>query len=571
MNSAMNNAMNSATNHAMKHAEPSTRHQRGFVMIAVLVVVAAAILVATGAIFAARGATVSSRAADLERRMRDAALDGVALAADLIARDREKILAGASPSGDALLLDIPDGDRHIEVRLVALWSGEFFGSEAAKLDANQSPIAMLEKATEDGSEIAQQITAQIATRRPLSSIDAAASFAAPGQGAITLNEVFGSMSTIGDERDELDEGPRGNSGGGSDGEWSGTAGGGASSDRGSVPPLIELLTVHGAEPLVDLDGAPRLDLIAAFGAGGSGDRATASLSQFEDTERIALERVAKDAKEGADDGAIARALLAKGIDLARIDDILSTCTLQAGTHGVARLDIVRADVRALAALDGLGADAAARIVDLRDSLDETERKGTSWLVSRRVLTNEQFGAVAGRITNRSALWRVRVEARIVAASDDETGLATATASQGDEPRGAYAFDCVVDVSTDPARIAFLRDISMLPTARALDSMVSDGDSRRELGSTGDQQSASDNTRTTGRSSSVADGSLDEESDGAQDGDIFRRSGDSTQAAPSSFDLKPREATIPLPPTSSSRAARSRVGATGRDIGGGASR
>jgi hypothetical protein len=559
--------MNSAMNNAMKHAAPSTRHQRGFVMIAVLVVVAAAILVATGAIFAARGATVSSRAADLERRMRDAALDGVALAADLIARDREKILAGASPSGDALLLDIPDGDRHIEVRLVALWSGEFFGSEAAKLDANQSPIAMLEKVTEDGSEIAQQIATQIAARRPLSSIDAAASFAAPGQGADTLNEVFGSMSTIGDERDELDEGPRGNSGGGS----GGTAGGGASSDRGSVPPLIELLTVHGAEPLVDLDGAPRLDLIAAFGAGGSGDRATASLSQFEDTERIALERVAKDAKEGADDGAIARALLAKGIDLARIDDILGTCTLQAGTHGVARLDIVRADVRALAALDGLGADAAARIVDLRDSLDETERKGTSWLVSRRVLTNEQFGAVAGRITNRSALWRLRVEARIVAASDDETGLATATASQGDEPRSAYAFDCVVDVSTDPARIAFLRDISMLPTARALDSMASDGDSRRDLGSNGDQQSASDNTRTTGRPGSVADGSLDEESDGAQDGDIFRRSADSTQAAPSSFDLKPREATIPLPPTSSSRAARSRVGATGRDIGGGGSR
>jgi hypothetical protein len=228
-------------------------------------------------------------------------------------------------------------------------------------------------------------------------------------------------------------------------------------------------------------------------------------------------------------------------------------------------------VRALAALDGLGADAAARIVDLRDSLDETERKGTSWLVSRRVLTNEQFGAVAGRITNRSALWRLRVEARIVAASDDETGLATATASQGDEPRSAYAFDCVVDVSTDPARIAFLRDISMLPTARALDSMASDGDSRRDLGSNGDQQSASDNTRTTGRPGSVADGSLDEESDGAQDGDIFRRSADSTQAAPSSFDLKPREATIPLPPTSSSRAARSRVGATGRDIGGGGSR
>ena len=58
--------------------------RNGFVMVAVLIVVAAAILVASGAIFTAHGEIISARAAGLERRLRDAALDGVALAADAL-------------------------------------------------------------------------------------------------------------------------------------------------------------------------------------------------------------------------------------------------------------------------------------------------------------------------------------------------------------------------------------------------------------------------------------------------------------------------------------------------------
>ncbi|MEY2714884.1 MAG: hypothetical protein RIT24_1227, partial [Planctomycetota bacterium] len=90
--------------------------KRGFVLIAVLVVIAAAILVATGAIFAARGAVQGSQAADLERRLRDAALDGVALTAEALAGQRDAVLAGGTPKLDAELLRVADGPRQIEVR-----------------------------------------------------------------------------------------------------------------------------------------------------------------------------------------------------------------------------------------------------------------------------------------------------------------------------------------------------------------------------------------------------------------------------------------------------------------------
>ncbi len=516
--------------------------RRGFVMIAVLVIVGAAILVATGAIFAARAISVGSRAANFEHRLRDAALDGVSIAGAMLSNDRARILAGASPATESLLLEIPDGDRRIEVRLAMQYNGESFASEAAKLDVNESDAATLTRATEDVSELARTLLANCASRKPIASIDAAAAFADAADSGDALREVLGPLRAIGAEREELDEG--------------GTRSG---SSKSSVPPLVELFTAHGAEPLVDLDGAPRLDLVAAFGGDGDGSLATASLDQFEDAERVALESVAKKAKDGADDGAIARALFAAGIESPRIDDLLASCTIQAGTHGVARLDIVRADVRVLAALDGIGADAAARIVDLRDSLDDTERKGTTWLVSRRVLSLEQFGAIAGRITNRSALWRFRVEARILAGGENAPDPASAPAAAEDsESRATYAFDCVVDLSTEPPRLAMLRDVSMLPTARALAKtaalLAAERDAR-----------AADAAPTEELDSPPSD-DLTSESSSPATPTVSQRSPTFSPPTTPRVDLSAREPTIapPIEP----RAARGRLSPTGRDVGGG---
>lgn len=407
----------------------------GFVLVAVIVVIAAAILVATGAIFAARAAVVVSRSSDFEERLRAAALDGVTVVSDLLARDRVRLLGGGTPASEPLLLEIEDGPRRIEVRLVPQPGGEYFASEAGKLDANQSAPEVMGRVVESAGESAREVVAAMVSARPLTSVDASAALVPIALSASALRDVMGPLVAIGEEHDELEDGAE---------------------RSGLPPPLISLFTVHGAEPLVSADGRPRLDLAAAFGTDGVGARASASLGQFTDAEREALEAVAKKPGDSPDDGLLVRALVARGIELVRIDEILDVCTIEEGSHGAPRLDIVRADVRTLAALDGIGPDAAARIVDLRESLDDTERRGTSWLVSRRILTADQWIAVAGRITGRSALWRFRVEAKFVAPDDAPA-----------EPKGTVDLDCVIDVSPERNRIAFLRDVSLLPTARAL--------------------------------------------------------------------------------------------------------
>ena len=107
-------------------------NRRGFVLVATVVVVAAAILVATGAIFAARATTANSRASDSDRRLRMAALDGVALVADALHNARTDVLAGKTPTIEPMLLVAGDDLDRIEVSAMPLFDGEFVQSEGAK-------------------------------------------------------------------------------------------------------------------------------------------------------------------------------------------------------------------------------------------------------------------------------------------------------------------------------------------------------------------------------------------------------------------------------------------------------
>jgi hypothetical protein len=135
---------------------------------------------------------------------------------------------------------------------------------------------------------------------------------------------------------------------------------------------------------------------------------------------------------------------------------------------------VRADARAIAAIPGLDREIADRIVDLRDSLDERERLGIGWLLSRRVLDGERFGKIAGRVTGRSTMWRYRIEARrAMEGSSDDAPLdadernGVGSASSDALSSAVVAFDCIVDVAGEEPRIVFLREVSMLPAARLL--------------------------------------------------------------------------------------------------------
>jgi len=411
-----------------------------------------------------------------------------------------------------MLVEVSDAGRRIEVRLVPQWSGRPFASEAAKLDVNLAPPDALARIAEGLGEPGGALIGAATEARPVSSVDALAALGAGGAGP---EAVLGPLRLIGDEREEFDDATD------------------ASRRRELVPPLVELLTAHGAEPLVNGAGDPKLDLLAAF-ADGSGRMSDASLAEFEDAEREALMALARgkpDPGAERDDGSIAGVLLARGVAPERIDAVLGSCTLEAGTHGAPRIDIVRADRRVLAALEGVGPDVAARIIDLRDSLDETERRGTAWLVTRRVLAPEQYGAIAGRISHRSALWRFRVEARIAPPESSDGMLAEA------EPRAAAAYDCIVDISSEQPRIAFLRDVTLLPTVRSLAFMTPAAD-----------RAASDD---------------DEGPAGASAGPDARAEDGEELAEPIGFDFRAPEATISVPPAA--EPGRVLVAPAGRDV------
>lgn len=420
---------------------------RGFVLLAVLVVVAAAILVATGAIFTARATTAGARASTSDARLREAALDGVALVADRIARERASVLRGASPEIDERVLTRDEGDGSIEVTLVPLAGGEVVESEGAKLDANLVDPATLARVADGlGPEVAE-VASALGGARPVASLDGAVASLPEAARLRALRAVLGPLRTIDVERDR-------------------TA-------FDAEPCLVALLGVHAREALVSNDGAPRLDVVAALGDEAESALPAAALARFDDAEVEALRKAAEElAKSGTsgvpDDGRLASALLARGIAPDRIDAILDGCTLHSGALGPARLDLVRADRRALAALDGLGAEAADRIVELRTTLEPAEREGTSWLVSRRVLAPDAYARVAGRITHRSTAWRFRVVARHADEGGSEDLGPAATRAGGAIAGGPVAaFDCIVDVSGESPRLVMLRDVGMLPTARAL--------------------------------------------------------------------------------------------------------
>ncbi|MFM7133750.1 MAG: hypothetical protein ACKO0W_05480, partial [Planctomycetota bacterium] len=372
--------------------------------------------------------------------LRAAALDAVSLAAASIHAQRETLLAGGEPELDAEVLVRTVDGRTVVARLLPLSRGAALESESAKLDLNATDPEALRKAFADADPETQSVLDALIAARPAASIDGAAAAIEEAKRPGALRAILGPMRALGgaiddEQRRAAPEMP-----------------------AGAATPLVARIGVHAREPLVDRTGGRRIDVIETF---GSSDAARAR-EDFDDAVVDALEKLAEKEQDGeADDGRIAAALASAGASVAEIARVLDACTLHAGTIAPARLDIMRADAAVLATLPGLDADRAARIVELRDGLADDERGSTAWLVERRVLSIDEWSRIAGRISARSTAWRFRIEAH-VGASDARSDEGAAP-----PPGARIAFDCIVDAGGEVPRIAYLRDITLLPTARLL--------------------------------------------------------------------------------------------------------
>lgn len=130
-------------------------------------------------------------------------------------------------------------------------------------------------------------------------------------------------------------------------------------------------------------------------------------------------------------------------ELPEVLDRLAVSKVEPGSVVPGRVNVNTADVKVLAALNGIDDNMAQQIVDLRGSIDESQRGTLAWLLTERVLDKETFLKVVPALTARSFQYRVR---------------SVGFSSPGGQFRVAEA---VIDFAGDEPRVMYLRDITPL--------------------------------------------------------------------------------------------------------------
>jgi hypothetical protein len=157
-------------------------------------------------------------------------------------------------------------------------------------------------------------------------------------------------------------------------------------------------------------------------------------------------------------------------------DAFTTCP---DPYVIGRVDVSLASVEVLACIPGLDAESASGIVGAREQLDGATRLDPAWPAGRKLVEPERFQRAADHLTTRSLVWRVRVESGVLGAeADDEAPL---------ERR--MVLDAVLDVTSERARVAYLRDVTLLETALAMERVLAASDEEEGAGTDEDAAEA----------------------------------------------------------------------------------
>ena len=370
--------------------------RRAFVLLAVLIALAMALLAAAGAISIARGAVADTRGGERSAIARAAALDGVAFVSASLASARQELLQGNAPPSiaqrDGELLERTVGSERLVTRLVPFEDGTFFQAEAGKLGMEDITDDMLKRIL--ASAAVELSPTQFRARAGLHALEAVDATSAA---------------------------------------------------------LLPFLTRYASEPMIDGEGDPRVLLAESLD--------DVSTRRLREVGGDALLRVAARAfadSEGDSksfESRVVRALRAEAVEVEEWDAALHALSGVDGDRVNGRVSVQFAPSEVLGAIEGIGVERGARIVEERALLSLDERRGCAWLVSHGILTPEEFVAVVSRCTARCLQWRFSIEAGyepLDVAPKDERFTARNTAR----------FDCVIDFADATPRLALLRDTSM---------------------------------------------------------------------------------------------------------------
>lgn len=497
---------------------PRARPRRpGVILLSVLVIIAIAALVGTSTMYVAEGERSGSALSVDRTQARSLAWSGVQAALAELADQREALLSGLAPElTPEWTLYTDDLGRRGVVRLAGVGpDGETAVSELNKLDVNTATEEMLGAAPGVGEALAKAIVKERATA-PFASVEDLARVK-----GVTAERLHGVPE---EGREEAD------------------ASGARGADGAGEPPLVDVLTVFAFDANVqsglgDRGGVHRGVL-----------RINLNTTWSDELARAVADRFGADAVKGVEDVFKAGAAFKKDGDIvARLRDMgappdswgvfLDAFTTCADPFVIGRVDLTSAPAEVLACVPGLDAQSAADIVAARDGLDEASRLDPAWPAARKIVPPEKYQQVIDHVCTRSLVWRVRVE----------SGVLPPDAEDGAELGGRVVLDAVLDVSSERARVAYLRDVTLLPTSLAMERMFAAADEDSSEG--GEEEAPADDPGTeavTGGTSGSAGGS------GAADKEGDKKSAPEPSADPSeapkakASDAGPVE-TQPAPP------------------------
>ncbi|KAA0216274.1 MAG: hypothetical protein DYG94_05425 [Leptolyngbya sp. PLA3] len=446
------------------------RSKRGMVLLAVLLVIVLAAMIGSTLLVTVDAERSSAETTLRRTQSRAIAWSGVQYVMAQLAEQREKLLAGVAPEVDSrwVLYEEESGRRAV-VRLVPARGGALLVSETGKVDLNHASKQMLAALPGIGTEVRAQ---KIIDARPFTSVEELVRVE-----GMAADVLYGFVETpAGLRAADAGEGV----GGGAESAGAARVGSSSAQDEAPEASLIDLLTVFSFDPNIqagiespDKRGKLRINLNVPWS-----NRFERAVEEQWGSEAVAVvkglfdqglkfrtdrEMLANVRKLGVDDPEILRG-------------ILDAVTTSDDMYRLGRIDILTAPVEVLSTLPGIDHGRALEIVDRRDRLSEEVRLSSMWLVQEGILTLDEYEAVVDLVATRSMQWRVRVEAGFeepaayahvdgVAESVLE-GFAEATRDES-VLSDRVVYDAVIDVSSERARVAYLREVSMLDLAAEL--------------------------------------------------------------------------------------------------------
>ncbi len=418
----------------MKHHHPRhPRVRRGSALFLVLGVVAAAAMM--GAVVLTAGdstATATDRHAE-RVSLRAAAWSGVQSAMAELAKQRPDLLAGKPPTftPEIVLSDEASAEKLV-VRLLP-WD------DADDAERREPPLAMPESARLDLNRATPEMLAALG----LAETAVAEIVARRGSRPFASVEELATLSVTAPATD-------------------------ATASRGepslaSFDPSQSLTTlsfdpnIQAGIASAEAAGALRFNIAQ----GWSDELGELIAKQLGAEASNAVKRLIEQNKNLSTDADFAAAIINSGIPKTLWPVAFDLFTTSDDMYVPGRVDLNLAPEVVLAAIPGIGKEHAAAILAARQQLSADELRSRVWPLSRDIMKPEEMAQAVGWLSTRSTQWRIRVQASIERGSEDGTSTIRRTAT----------FEAVLDAASERPRLAYLREVTLLPIARAMERRV----------------------------------------------------------------------------------------------------